>query len=101
MYDMFGLFCFFYLACDKVVIGEYHRNCFTLDVKKLYFPFRIFVFFMAFKLLMPLSIIFQLYRGGQFNLWRKSEDPVKTTDHNVVHLALTEIRTHDIGGDMH
>ena len=59
--------------------------------------------------LMPLSTIFQLYRGGQF-YW-KPEDPEKTTDpsqvtdktlsHNVVHLALIEIRTHNISGDRH
>jgi len=29
---------------------------------------------------MPLSTIFHLYRGGQFNWWRKPEYPKKTTD---------------------
>jgi hypothetical protein len=60
--------------------------------------------------LTPRSIIFQLYRGGQFYWWRTPEDTEKTIDlwhvrqtlsHNVVHLALMEIRTNNISGDRH
>ena len=60
--------------------------------------------------LIPLSTIFQLYRGGQFYWWWKPEDPENPTDrsqirqtwsHNVVHLAPIEIRNNNIRGDRH
>ena len=47
--------------------------------------------------LTPLSIIFQLYRGGQFYWWRKSPTWL-TLSHNVVlsKPRLSGIRTHNV-----
>jgi hypothetical protein len=57
--------------------------------------------FVVYSVLMPLSTIFQLYRGSQFYWWRKMEDPEKTVTDKLYHFAMNGVRTHNFSGDRH
>ena len=82
------------------------------DLTNIYiytFVYNIYIYISLFVLwcLMPLSTIFQLYRGVSFVGGGPGENypPVashwQTLSHNVVHLTMIEIRTHNISGDSH
>ena len=81
-------------------------------LKRPFFHKRMGVLIREGLLYFRLTVILQLYRGGQFYWWSKLEYQKKTTDLPKVndklylimlytHIALSEIRTHNFNGDRH
>ena len=108
----YSIFSFIWLFCCFVLLYIFFWSLcslFFFDIRIMISRYGIFKLFLGLWCLSPLSIIFQLYRGGQLYWWRKPEYPGETTylqhvtdTHNIarIHLAMNGILTHNICGDI-